>query len=148
MSVFCDTSAIVKLYADEHQSDQVRALDSMVVSLVARVEVVAAIWRKHRIQELTSNEAHLLVGAFEWDWFGGSGDTNPKFAIVEMTDQILDTAAQLLALHPLRAYDAIQLAAAVTARREDPDLTDFACFDNQLTLAAQAEGFRVWSNLS
>lgn len=119
-----------------------RALDNIVVALIARVEVVAAIWRKHRVGELASSDAHLLVGAFEWDWFGG--DATPKFAVVEMTDQLLDTAAQLLALHPLRAYDAVQLSSAVTARREDPDLIDFACSDRQLMSAARAEGFRVW----
>ncbi|MBA2751944.1 MAG: VapC toxin family PIN domain ribonuclease, partial [Actinobacteria bacterium] len=42
----------MKLYADEEDSSAVRVLTVVVVSCLARVEVPAAIWRKHRIGEL------------------------------------------------------------------------------------------------
>jgi hypothetical protein len=108
-----------------------------VVSGVARVEVPAALWRKHRLDELSAEDAAVLLAAFEADWLGGAA-----FAVVGVRDDILDTAAHAVAIHPLRSFDAIQLASALTARSADPDLTEFACFDARLAAAAAAEGFR------
>ena len=45
MTVFADSSALVKLYADEPGHEPVRALSRLVVSQLARVEVPSAIWR-------------------------------------------------------------------------------------------------------
>jgi hypothetical protein len=78
----------------------------------------------------------VLVDAFEADWFGGA------FAVVAVTGDVNEVATRSLARHPLRAYDAMQLAAAMLARSADPDLTRFACFDANLAAAARAEGFR------
>ncbi len=117
-----------------------RVLANIVVSVVARVEVPAAIWRKHRIGELTPSDASILTWAFEWDWFGDK-EHDPVFAVVALTDDILEAAAQAAAVHGLRAYDAIQLSSAVAARAADPDLDRFACFDEDLTAAARIEGF-------
>ncbi len=86
----------------------------------------------------------MLVGAFEWDWFGAA-EREPAFAIVGVTDEILRTAARSLARQPLRAYDAVQLASALAARAADPSLTLFACFDETLARAARAEGFELLS---
>ena len=44
MIVFADSSALVKLYADEPDHKLVREQGSLVVSTLARVEVPAAIW--------------------------------------------------------------------------------------------------------
>lgn len=79
----------------------------------------------------------MLVEAFEWDWFGD------ELAVVAVTDEVLEEAARSAARHPLRAYDATQLATASIARSADPELTFFACFDATLTTAARAEGFRA-----
>lgn len=114
------------------------------VSVVARVEVPAAIWRKHRIGGLTATDAATLVWAFEWDWFGGQGHDS-AFAVVRLTDEILEGASRSVAVHGLRAYDAIQLSSAVAARAADPDLDQFACFDEDLGGAARVEGFRPLS---
>ena len=54
-------------------------------------------------------------------------------------------ACDLLERHPLRAYDAVQLAAALEARRTLQAVGSaapiFLSADNRLLLAAQAEGF-------
>jgi predicted nucleic acid-binding protein len=54
---------------------------------------------------------------------------------------VIDDAAHLVAVHLLRAYDAVQLATARAVRAADPSCTTFACFDQQLAQAAAAEGF-------
>ena len=133
---------LVKLYADEPGASEVRALSNLVVSCLARVEVPAALWRKHRLGELPLEHASVLVASFEWDYFGGTA-AEPVFAVVGATGEILDEAARSLAQHPLRAYDAVQLASALAARAADPELTTFVCFDEMLAAAARAEGFRV-----
>ena len=50
--VFADSSALVKLYADEPGHEQVRQPMHLVVAQLARVEVPSAIWRKQRLGEL------------------------------------------------------------------------------------------------
>ncbi len=120
----------------------IRSLTNVVVSCLARVEVPAALWRKHRLGDVTRAEAAILTQAFEFDWFGESDD-EPAFAIVLVSEDLLEQAARGAAIHGLRGYDAVQLASAVTARGADPDLDRFACCDARLTAAAQLEGFTM-----
>jgi len=110
------------------------------VSCIARVEVPAVLWRKHRLGDVTHSETTILTQAFEVDWFG-EGDDEPAFAIVLVSEDLLEQAARAAAIHGLRGYDAVQLASAVTARAADPDLDRFACYDARLAAAAQVEGF-------
>ncbi|TKJ24522.1 type II toxin-antitoxin system VapC family toxin [Blastococcus sp. CCUG 61487] len=140
MTVFADSSALVKLYADEPGHAQVRDLSLLVVAQLARVEVPSAIWRKHRMGELDATAARVLATAFEADWFG-TEEQPPRFAAITATAAILDEAAQLCAVHGLRAYDAMQLASALTARAHLPELRVLAAFDGHLRAAAAVEGF-------
>jgi predicted nucleic acid-binding protein len=134
LSVFLDSSAVVKRYADEQGAAIVHDLVDLVVSGLARVEVPAAIWRKRRIGEIGDEDAATLVQSFESDWLGGA------FAVVPAHDAVLADAARLCARRSLRTYDAVQLASALAARAVDPDLRIFACFDEHLSSAARAEG--------
>lgn len=137
--VFADSSALVKLYAAEQQSDDVRKLSSLVVSQLARVEVPAALWRKHRIGEIAAAEAAVLVAEFEADYFGAI-DAPPRFLIVAVTTALLDSAARLVGVHGLRAYDSVQLASALAVADAVPDGIDFLAYDGALSAAAAAEG--------
>lgn len=137
MSVFCDTSALVTRYADEPGARSVRALAMLVVSCLSRVEVVAALWRKVRTGELSAGDAGLLATAYERD--AAAGD----FVTVGLTDATLDLATRYPPRYRLRAYDAVQLATAVTVRAVEPTCRRFACADGDLAAAATAEGFDV-----
>jgi predicted nucleic acid-binding protein len=132
---FCDSSALVKRYADEPGSEQIRALDAIAASQLAVVEVPAALWRKHRTGVLRAESARALGARFRADCQGAQ----PAVSIAGVTTAILDAAALLVARHPLRAYDAVQLASAIAAARTNPGLR-FACFDTTLSAAAAAEG--------
>ncbi|MDR2454074.1 MAG: type II toxin-antitoxin system VapC family toxin [Bifidobacteriaceae bacterium] len=138
MSAFADSSAVVKLYADEPGSTEVVELAALYASQLARVEVPAALWRKNRAGQLAAAMTSDLVAAFEQDYFGSLG----RLAAVKLTPEILDQAARLAAAHGLRAYDAVQLATALAVRQADPDCDVFACFDHQLSEAAIREGFK------
>ncbi|MDQ3241975.1 MAG: type II toxin-antitoxin system VapC family toxin [Thermoleophilaceae bacterium] len=117
-----------------------RSLEPLSVSALARVEVPAAIWRKHRVGEVTVEEAAALVGDFESDFYGV--DAAARFAAALVTVTLLEDAARLTA-QGLRAYDALQLASAVRARAADPELVSFACFDVSLRRAAAKVGFSL-----
>lgn len=143
MSVFADSSALVKLYADEFGHEDVRRLrEPFVVSQLARVEVPSALWRKQRTGELTPEDASLLTEAFEADWFG-TQDEASRFLVICPIAPILDDAARLVAIHGLRAYDGIQLASALAAAEADPACRTFAAFDHPLRSAAAAEGLSL-----
>ncbi len=69
--------------------------------------------------------------------------------LVEDADFIAPTiglrerAGRLVASHPLRAADALQLAAALVWCDEAPQGTAFVCLDDRLREAARREGFAV-----
>jgi uncharacterized protein len=141
-AVFADSSALVKLYADEVGADTVRSLSSLIVSQLARVEVPAALWRKHRLDELSVADVTLLVSAFEADYFG-TEEEPARFLVIAASSGVLDDAAQLAGIHGLRACDAVQLASARSTLREVPEGVYFAAFDSSLLAAAAREGFQL-----
>ena len=132
----------MKLYADEPGHAMVRRLRSLIVSSIARVEVPAALWRKERLGELQTADAEVLVAAFEADYHGTDRE-EPVLAAVALAPAVLESAAQVTATHSLRAYDAVQLASALAARKADPGCTEFACFDDDLRAAAARSGFSL-----
>lgn len=119
-----------------------RKLEAIAVSALARVEVPAALWGKVRIGELGPPDAAALVQEFEADFFGTEGEP-PRFAVLALAMPTLDAAAARAAAHGLRAYDAVQLASAITVREADEDCASVACFDRYLRDAAAACGFAL-----
>ena len=142
MTSVADSSALVKLYADEVDHDVVRQEPHFVVSALARVEVPAALWRKVRTGALAAELARALVADFEVD-LSGSEDEGPRMFAVSVTAGVLDLAARSTAVHGLRAYAAVQLASALTARAADPTCDRLAAFDRDLRAAAATEGFAL-----
>lgn len=145
MSVFADSSALVKLYVAEFGHEAVRAgagPGPFVIATLARVEVPAALWGKSRTGELSASDAALLASAFEFDYHGDD-QAGSIFAIVAVDESIVVSAARQAARHALRAYDAVQLACAIAARGADPSVDTFAVFDLQLRDAAVVEGFSL-----
>lgn len=142
MSIFADSSALVKLYADEEGSEIIRAHPVFAVSEIARVEVRAAFWRKHRMGQVSLGSVGTLVRLFEGD-FAGRALTGTVLLPVAVSSDIIGRAARLLASTGLRAYDAVQLATALAARDADPECSVLAAFDDQLRTAAAQNGFML-----
>jgi predicted nucleic acid-binding protein len=140
--VFADSSAVVKLYANEDGAEQVRALPTpLYVSALARVEVPAALWRKQRTGEMSIDDVTTLIERFTSDFYDTT-EARHRLSSLAVSARIINRAADLLGKHVLRAYDAVQLATALTLRTSDPE-TGFACFDAQLITAGTAEGFHM-----
>ena len=141
MTVFVDSSALVKLYVPEFQHDFVRSINEPIyISTIAQVEVPAAMWRKHRLGEIQAADAALLCADFAAD-VDGEGESGPRFSVVALVDEIVSTAARLVAIHAIRAYDAVQLATAIVVRTIAVDAIGFVTFDRNLHSAAASEGF-------
>lgn len=117
-------------------------MEVVVVSCLARVEVPAAFWRKRRTGELSETDAATLSASFEID-YAGTADQPARFLVIGVPPPLLEDAARLVAVHGLRAYDALQLASARAARSADPSCDTFACADTALRTAAAAEGFAL-----
>jgi uncharacterized protein len=62
---------------------------------------------------------------------------------IEPSEEVRDLASQLTVKHPLRAADALQLAAALNWCGGNTHGESFVCLDDRLRGAAALEGFRV-----
>lgn len=143
MITFADSSALVKLYVAEPGHEQVRQLAApLVISALASVEVAGAMWRKQRLGELDPADAALLVRAFEADR-AGTAEHSSRFITVAVASDIISHAARLVAVHPLRAYDSVQLASALATQRALAEPLSFAALDRSLNAAAAAEGLQL-----
>lgn len=142
MTVYADTSAVVKLYVDEPGSAEVRLVEAMYVCDMTRVEVPAALWRKSRMGEIDREESERLLHWFEDDAELAAG----RFIPIEVTRDVLRQAASLTGTHALRAYDAVQLAVAIRVAEADSTCRTFASFDRDLNVAATHEGFELLRN--
>lgn len=138
---FWDASAIVPLLVDEAPRKSLLDLlehDPLVlVWWGTPVECVSAVARREREQSLTLAEAAAAIErmralAGEWQE-------------VLPSEPVRTMAQRLLRLHPLRAADSLQLAAAIIASEQDPTSFDFVSLDERLNAAAGREGFRLFS---
>jgi len=64
-------------------------------------------------------------------------------AVVLPSEAIRSRADRLVGIHPLRAADALQLAALLAASEERPVELPFVTLDDRLADAARKEGFPV-----
>lgn len=145
---FLDTSALVKRHVAELGHSWVRALcsprsgNSIIVAEVALVEVAATVSRMVRetVPRLTATRRNRVMGDFEKLF-------SRQYIVIQMDRALITRAADLCKIHPLRAYDAIQLACAITRRDDDmaagQPAPTFVCADTVLLSAAAAEGLPV-----
>lgn len=114
MTLYLDTSSLVKLYVVEPGSDAVRKLvDAATVvttSSVAYTEARAALARRRRERALRPAAFASAKKAFEADW--------PKYFIVEVTSVLCRQAGEFAERYRLRAYDSVHLAAFAEVARE------------------------------
>jgi uncharacterized protein len=138
-----DASAIVKRYVRETGSDWVLATvgptsgNAISIADLTRAEVASALARRTREGSITPAECSNLVQTFE-------AHCATEYRLVPTEHLIIDLAVDLIQRYPLRAYDAVQLATAITVNRSLvahnlPPLS-FVSADDHLIAAAQAEG--------
>ena len=136
MIAFCDTSALVKLYLLEVESDAVKALaansEAVAACRIAWAEAYAALSRRAREVPADTLSIRQAKQALTTDW--------PHYLIVEVTQAVVARAGDFADTFALRGYDSVQLAAAYEAKQVSGLPLTFACFDSRLNKAAQVLG--------
>jgi predicted nucleic acid-binding protein len=140
--LFCDTSALVKLYIDEDSSDLVRdavgAADAVAVSHIGWAEATAAFARRAREVPDDRPILEAAKAALAADW--------PRFVVLEVTQAVVERAGDYADVFALRAYDSVQLASAFEAGRIAETAVRFACFDARLNKASAMLGMNMLSS--
>ncbi len=135
MTLYLDTSSLVKLYVAEAGSDAVRRLvdkaDIVATATIAYPEARAALARRRREGDLPPRAVAAAKRALDDDW--------AKYLTVDVTPGLCREAGALAERHALRGYDSVHLAAFLAvARAAGKNAVEFSCFDDRLTRAAQA----------
>jgi len=136
---FWDASAIVPLLISEATTKALQrlAVDDpvMLVWSASEVECASAIARLERdgvLEAQASDQAFDRLRRLAHAWHE-----------IDASDPIRETAVRLLRVHPLRAADALQLAAAYAAAERRPSSLEVVTLDDRLATAARKEGFVV-----
>lgn len=133
---FWDSSALVPLLAEEESTAaalaRLRQDPQVAVWWGTPVECASAIARLER----DGAPPERVVEAF-----ARLDDIARAWTEVEPHDEVRDVARRLLRVHPLRAADALQLAAAYVIAERRPATLEVVTLDERLRLAAMKEGF-------
>jgi predicted nucleic acid-binding protein len=135
---FWDASAVVPLLVAERHSRSLQSIlaeDSvMLVWWTTEVECVSALARLEREGSPTPPLANA---------FGRLKQFAASWQEIDPSDEVREAAVRFLRVHPLRAGDALQLAAAFVAAGRRPSSLDMIVLDERLAVAAQKEGFSL-----
>lgn len=134
---FWDSSALVALHVSHEHTPALRRLhakDSDVLAwILSDVEMRSAVARLTRDGALGATDAQSAIERLESFW----KSVHP----VSVIEPVKLRAKRLLGAHSLRAADALQLGAALTAAYDEPLGREFVCLDQRLGSAARREGF-------
>ena len=139
MILYCDTSALIKLYVLEKFTDSVRSLareaNAVAVSRISWAEAMAGLARRVREQPSDGQAIDAIRNRLRADW--------SNFAIVEITQPLVELAGSYADTFALRGYDSVQLACARTLQQGINEPLCFASFDTRLQNAAHVLGMQL-----
>ena len=138
MIFYFDTSALIKLYADELDASVTRDAagnsEFVATSIIAYTEMRSALARNRRSGEITADQLVRFKLKLESDW--------SSFEIISIDESVVRTAGDFAEQYSLRGFDAVHLASAEALRDIFGPIT-FACFDAELSRAAIACGMSL-----
>ena len=136
---FWDSSALLPLFVDQPSTRALRTWtedgDGVAVWVLSDVELRSGLARLVReggitvlgVQEVAEKIEALLDRSY----------------VIDSIAAVSSRAKRLLMVHPLRAADALQLAAALVACEDAPEGFELLSLDERLSEAARREGFKV-----
>ena len=137
--MFWDSSALVPLLLAEQRSAEMEALQGSdgdpAIWWTCQVECQSAVYRRYRKAQFPPAILDQALKRLE--------ELIEDADIIPPADPLRRRAGRLLALHPLSAADALQLAAALVWCDEQPTGVSFICLDDRLREAARREGFHL-----
>ena len=136
MILFCDTSALIKLYIAEEGSDalkmQLSLAEAVAVCRIAWAEAHAALSRRAREVPQDARVIEQAKAALVADW--------QHFVVLEIDQALVERAGEYADTFALRGYNSVQLAAGYETGRISQLPIFFACFDTRLNKAAKLLG--------
>lgn len=136
---YWDSSAILPLCVEEPHSLAAKELliedPSMIVwwwTILECQSALARVNREGRLDDSGAEDASRILSTLAGVW-----------TEVQPINDVRQTAARLLRVHPLRAADSLQLAAALVWSGLRPEGHGMVCLDDRLRTAARKEGFDV-----
>jgi len=134
--LFCDTSALLKLYIEEPGSDAVKArlheAQAVAVCRIAWAQAHAALSRRARETPEDAGTLEQAKAALAAGW--------PRYVVMEINQAVVERGGDYADTFALRAYDSVQLAAAFETGLIAQTPVRFACFDIRLNKAAKLQG--------
>ncbi|MBI5331434.1 MAG: type II toxin-antitoxin system VapC family toxin [Betaproteobacteria bacterium] len=136
MILYCDTSALIKLYLQEEAStamlEHAAQAGMLAVCRIAWAEAMAGMARRARETPADAETLQAARQRLREHW--------PRYAVVELTQALVELAGDYADAFALRGYDSVQLAAARTLQIAAQEPVRFACFDARLRKAASVLG--------
>ncbi|MSR07525.1 MAG: PIN domain-containing protein [Gemmatimonadetes bacterium] len=136
---FWDSSALVPLCLRETPTGRLRELargpDPLVVWWATPVECASGLARRVRDKTIAEQIRETALDRL--------GDIMAAAVVVAPTVELRTRAERLVRIHPLRAADALQLAAALVWVEDQPRRRELVTLDARLAEAARQEGFVV-----
>jgi len=130
--LYCDTSALLKLFVDEIGSDSMAKArsdsEAIAVCRITWAESMAAFAQRSRVKGANQAGLTQAKSLFENTW--------SNFVISEVTQPLVEKAGMYAEAFALRGYDSVQLAAAHNLHEQFALPLAFACFDRRLSQAA------------
>lgn len=129
----------MKRFVEESGTAAVLALidreSSLATATIAYAELYAGLARKRREGYLSQDNYAKLSAHLEGEW--------PSYNRVELQKEILDLARELIERHPLRGFDAIHLASALSLKTRLEQDVLFLASDVKLLRAASDERLKT-----
>jgi len=134
---YWDASGIVPLLVEQSHSREMEKLIEQDPDIVtwwgSSIECFSALMRLVREGRLNSSGAQAAERRLR--------ELRKGWNEVLPTEACRRAAERMLRVHPLRAVDAQQLAAALIASDNEPSMLEVVCLDQRLTEALRKEGF-------
>lgn len=140
--LYFDTSALIKVYVEERGTAEVIGLiedsrgDRIVILDITLLECRSAVRRREREGDVSGPDANRILQQIH-------EDASTLYLVQPSSSAVIEEASRLLDAHPLRAYDALQLAGCLFATRGVQGFPTFVCADGRLCEAAEFEGLQT-----
>ncbi len=136
---YLDTSALIKRFVTEKGSGLIQALvtgdEPVATAKIAYAEIYAGLTRSRWGGDLSHLQYTLACRQFEYDW--------RAYVLVDLRDEILVLARELIQRQRLKGVDAVHLASALSLKSALGQDIIFVAADARLLRSAQAERLRT-----